>query len=89
MRASAAPVPEWDLLRADFHGFLSALIRGTFGTPADVAGQVRYFATHLESWAGHFFIDLEGAQTSVFHAPLGRIGRIFLEIEREAFRMDA
>ena len=33
-------------------------------------------------------VDLEGAEGSVFYAPVGKIGRAFMEIEIEAFRME-
>ncbi|HHL21747.1 MAG TPA: molecular chaperone TorD, partial [Aliiroseovarius sp.] len=56
---------------------------------ADLAAQARFFNTHLGSWAPHFFADLEVADSSVFYAPVGTAGRVFMEIEREAFRMDA
>ena len=68
---------------------MAALIRGRFGDPVDISGQRDFFAAHLAPWAGHFFSDLEGAKASVFYAPVGTIGRVFMEIEREAFRMGA
>lgn len=66
---------------------MAGLIRGDFGAPADLATQRRFFETHLEPWAAHFFADLEGAEGSVFYAPVGRIGRSFMDVEREGFRM--
>lgn len=66
---------------------MAGLIRGRFGAPADLATQKEFFAKHLGPWAGHFFADLEAAQTSVFYAPVGTVGRVFMEIEKEAFRM--
>jgi len=68
---------------------MSGLIRGRFGEPADMDGQKEFFSKHVGPWAGHFFTDLEGAKGSVFYAPVEAIGRVFLEIEREAFRMGA
>ena len=66
---------------------MAGLIRGRFGEPAALPAQRDFFATHLGPWAGHFFTDLEGAKSSVLYAPVGAIGRVFVEIEREAFRM--
>ena len=66
---------------------MAGLIRGRFGVPADLMVQKDFFNKHIGPWAGHFFTDLEGAQNSVLYAPVGAIGRIFMEIEREAFRM--
>ena len=68
---------------------MAGLIRGRFGTPADLSTQRDFFQVHLAPWAGHFFSDLEGAKSSVFYAPVGAIGRVFVNIEREAFRMGA
>lgn len=68
---------------------MAALIRGRFGDPADLAAQKDFFSAHIAPWGGHFFSDLEGAKSSVFYAPVGAIGRAFVDIEREAFRMGA
>lgn len=68
---------------------MAGLIRGRFGQPAGLSAQRDFFQTHLAPWAGHFFGDLEGAKSSVFYAPVGAIGRTFIEIEREAFRLGA
>lgn len=66
---------------------MAGLIRGRFGTPAELATQRDFFQAHLAPWAGHFFSDLEGAKNAALYAPIGAIGRAFMEIEREAFRM--
>ena len=66
---------------------MAGLIRGRFYTRADLAAQKRFFNTHLAPWARHFFSDLEGAKGSVLYAPIGAVGRAFMEIETEAFRL--
>lgn len=66
---------------------MGALIVGRFGTPADLERQKTFFNKHIAPWAGHFFADLEGAKNSVFYAPVGTVGRTFMEIETEAFRL--
>ena len=66
---------------------MAGLIRGRFGSPADLSRQKEFFATHIGPWAGHFFSDLEAAQGSVLYAPVGTVGRVFMDIEKEAFRM--
>ena len=66
---------------------MGALIVGRFGRPAPLATQKEFFNKHIASWAGHFFADLEGAKGSVFYTPVGTIGRAFMEIESEAFRL--
>ncbi|THH34893.1 molecular chaperone TorD [Aliishimia ponticola] len=68
---------------------MGALIVGRFGAPADLARQKTFFNRHIGPWAGHFFTDLEAAKNSVFYAPVGAVGRIFMEIEAEAFRLGA
>ncbi|WP_425074661.1 TorD/DmsD family molecular chaperone [Sagittula sp. S175] len=66
---------------------MGALIVGRFGRPAPLATQKEFFNKHIASWAGHFFADLEGAKGSVFYTPVGTIGRAFMDIEAEAFRL--
>ena len=49
----------------------------------------RFFERHLQPWAACFFADLETARHARFYRPVGAIGRIFMEIEAQAFAMDA
>lgn len=67
---------------------MAGLIRGRFGDPAPVERQREFFNRHIAPWAHHFFSDLEGAKGSVLYAPVGTLGRLFMEIEQEAFRME-
>lgn len=67
---------------------MAGLIRGRFGDPADLETQKTFFSAHISPWAEHFFSDLERADSSVLYAPVGKLGRLFTEIEREAFRME-
>lgn len=66
---------------------MAGMIEGRFGPPASLEAQKTFFNRHLAPWAQHFFTDLEGAKGSVFYAPVGAIGKIFMTIEREAFRL--
>ena len=69
---------------------MGGLIVGRFACGvADLPAQKAFFNKHVGSWAGHFFSDLEAAKNSVLYASIGAVGREFLEIEREAFRMIA
>ncbi len=68
---------------------MGALIVGRFGSAASLEDQKTFFNTHVAPWAGHFFADLEGAKNSVFYASVGTVGRVFMEIETEGFRMSA
>ncbi|WP_425099678.1 TorD/DmsD family molecular chaperone [Tropicibacter sp. S64] len=66
---------------------MGAMIVGRFGAPATLGQQKDFFNRHIGPWAGHFFSDLEGAKNSVFYAPVGTIGKLFVAIEAEAFRL--
>ena len=66
---------------------MGGMIVGRFGAPAALDDQKVFFNKHIAPWAGHFFADLEAAKNSVLYASLGSVGKAFLEIEREAFRM--
>ncbi len=84
-RAEGTRDPEDNI--ASLCEMMAGLIRGRFAGPADLTTQRDFFAAHIAPWAGHFFTDLEGAESSVLYAPVGAVGRHFVEIEREAFRM--
>ncbi|SES31098.1 chaperone TorD involved in molybdoenzyme TorA maturation [Tranquillimonas rosea] len=68
---------------------MAGLILGRFGVPADLETQKVFWNRHIGPWAEHFFSDLEAAKASVFYASIGTAGRVFMEIEREGFRMTA
>ena len=69
---------------------MAGLITGAFaGGPATLAEQQSFFDAHLASWAPRFFADLEAASAARFYRPVGRFGRLFMEIERQAFTMGA
>ncbi|QGX97041.1 molecular chaperone TorD [Roseovarius faecimaris] len=68
---------------------MGGMIVGRFGKPAPLDDQKLFFNKHIAPWAGHFFSDLEGAKNSVLYASLGSVGKAFMEIEREAFRLTA
>jgi TorA maturation chaperone TorD len=48
-----------------------------------------FFERHLKPWAARFFADCETARHGRFYKAAGAVGRIFMEIEAEAFAMDA
>jgi len=90
LRISRAPniyEPEDNI--ASLLEMMAGMITGQFGEVTPLEAQAAFFNKHIGSWAEHFFSDLEGAKSSVFYAPVGSAGKAFLEIEREAFRMDA
>ncbi|MEY8829972.1 molecular chaperone [Sedimentitalea sp. XS_ASV28] len=66
---------------------MAGMIVGRFGTPAPLDDQKIFWSRHIGPWAGHFYSDLEAAEHSVLYASVGTAGRIFMEIERDGFRM--
>jgi TorA maturation chaperone TorD len=45
------------------------------------------FDKHMAPWIGRFFTDLEQAEAADFYRQLGTVGRIFIDIEAEAFEL--
>ncbi|MFC6687858.1 TorD/DmsD family molecular chaperone [Jhaorihella thermophila] len=68
---------------------MAGMITGRFGQPAPLEDQKTFWSRHIGPWAGHFFSDLEAAENSVLYASVGTAGRVFMEIEREGFRLSA
>ena len=68
---------------------MASMIVGRFGNPATLEDQKSFWSKHIGPWAKHFYSDLEAAENSVLYASVGTAGRVFMEIEREAFRMTA
>ena len=68
---------------------MAGLIAGNFGEPVSLDEQRRFFDTHIGCWAPRFFEDLQAAQSAVLYMPVGAIGRLFMQIESQAFEMAA
>jgi len=68
---------------------MGAMIVGRFASAASLEAQKTFFNRHIAPWATHFYTDLEAAKNSVFYASVGTVGRAFMEIEAEAFRLSA
>ncbi len=64
---------------------MAGLTSGRF--TADPGADRRFFERHLEPWAPRFFADLETARAGRFYRAVGKVGRLFLDIESEAFRL--
>jgi TorA maturation chaperone TorD len=41
----------------------------------------------MAPWIGRFFADLENAKAADFYRRIGTVGRVFMEIESEAFAL--
>jgi len=53
--------------------------------PASPEAQRGFFERHVSHWMGRLFADMENAAGAKFYRPVGSLGRLFLEIEAEAF----
>lgn len=67
---------------------MHGLLVGDLGNGSKAEAKA-FFDKHLAPWAGKMFTDLEGAQAAALYMPIGTIGRLFMEIEREAYEMAA
>jgi TorA maturation chaperone TorD len=68
---------------------MAGLITGAFGAPVDLAIQRRFFDDHIGCWAPRFFENLETAPSAAFYMPVGTLGRLFMVVESQAFKMAA
>jgi TorA maturation chaperone TorD len=64
---------------------MAAFAGGRF--PAGGAAERRLFDKHMTPWIGRFFADLERAEAADFYRHVGTLGRVFIEIETEAFAL--
>lgn len=53
--------------------------------PASPEAQRDFFEKHVSRWMGRLFADMEKAESAKFYRSVGTVGRVFLEIESEAF----
>lgn len=68
---------------------MAGLVLGSFTGPVDLASQQAFFDRHVGGWAPRFFEDLQAAEAARFYMPVGRLGALFMEIERQGFEMAA
>jgi TorA maturation chaperone TorD/DNA-binding transcriptional regulator YdaS (Cro superfamily) len=64
---------------------MAGLTSRRFGAPAGSDREM--FEQHLAPWIGRFFADLEQAEAADFYRRVGTLGRVFMEIETEAFAL--
>jgi len=64
---------------------MSGLAGGTL--PGPDGAERRLFEKHMAPWIGRFFTDLERAEAADFYRHVGTVGRVFVEIETEAFAL--
>jgi TorA maturation chaperone TorD len=66
---------------------MAGLIGGDIAGPAGADRE--FFEKHLAPWIRRFFVDLERAESVDFYARVGSLGRIFVDIETEAFTLSS
>jgi TorA maturation chaperone TorD len=66
---------------------MAGLTGGQFAISPDE--QQQFFEKHVAPWMGRFFTDLESVEGGEFYRHAGAVGRLFLEIEKEAFALPA
>jgi TorA maturation chaperone TorD len=73
----------------DHAGILCEIMSGLASRrlPAPPGADRLIFEKHMAPWIGRFFTDLEHAAAADFYKRLGTLGRVFIEIETEAFDM--
>jgi TorA maturation chaperone TorD len=64
---------------------MSGLAGGTLSVPE--GAEHRLFEKHMAPWIGRFLTDLERADAANFYRHVGTAGRVFVEIETEAFAL--
>ena len=64
---------------------MAGLVTGEFAAPVE---RQRYlFDRYLAPWMPRFFADLEAATAADFYRPVGAIGRLFIDLETQAFAL--
>jgi TorA maturation chaperone TorD len=66
---------------------MAGLADGRFDAPPGAGREL--FERHLAPWIGRFFTDLEHAKAADFYRRVAILGRVFMEIEGEAFALEA
>ena len=64
---------------------MAGLASGRFGAKSGADQQI--FEKHVAPWIGRFFADLERAEAADFYRQVGTLGRVFMDIEAEAFAL--
>jgi TorA maturation chaperone TorD len=75
----------------DHAGILCEIMSGLANgrLPAPEGSDQVIFEKHMAPWIVRFFTDLENAEAADFYRRLGTLGRIFMDIEAEAFELPA
>jgi TorA maturation chaperone TorD len=93
LRADLAPLGidrvEGNCEPEDHAATLCEIMAGLVGgqLPAPAGTDHRIFEKHLAPWIGRFFAALERTEAADFYRRIGTLGRVFTEIETEAFAL--
>jgi TorA maturation chaperone TorD len=73
----------------DHAAILCEIMAGLAGGVLSAApdAQKRLFEKHLAPWIGRFLADLEGLKKADFYRHVATVGRLFIDIETEAFAL--
>ena len=73
----------------DHAAILCEIMAGVTGGrfPAPEGTDRQLFEKHLAPWIGRFFADLERAEHADFYRRVGALGRLFMQVEMEAFAL--
>jgi TorA maturation chaperone TorD len=64
---------------------MAGLVSGRLPAPPTTDQQI--FEKHLAPWIGRFFADLERAEAANLYRRIGTLGRMFMDVETEAFSL--
>jgi TorA maturation chaperone TorD len=64
---------------------MAGLVSGRLPAPPGADQQI--FEKHLSPWIARFFADLERAEAADLYRRIGTLGRVFIEVETEAFSL--
>jgi TorA maturation chaperone TorD len=83
VRTEGNPEPE------DHAAILCEIMAGLAGGrfPVAAGADRQLFEAHMAPWIGRFFSDLERADSADFYRHVGTLGRVFVNIEMEAFAL--
>jgi TorA maturation chaperone TorD len=93
LRADLAPLGieriEGNCEPEDHAATLCEIMAGILGgsLPAPERTDQQIFEKHLSPWIGRFFADLERAEAANLYRRIGTLGRVFIDVETEAFAL--
>jgi TorA maturation chaperone TorD len=64
---------------------MAGVIGGHFAAPEGT--DRRLFEKHMAPWIGRLFADMERAENADFYRHVGALGRLFMQVEKEAFAL--